>query len=362
MGNEGRFHAVGSAREEMLAFMASLGEAGFRADQVLRWVYGGGAAGFDGMTNLPLALRARLEEAAALYTTAVRQVRTSADGTEKLLLGLADGETVETVVIPAGERRTVCISTQVGCPMGCAFCATGLGGLVRDLTAGEIIEQVLHARRRFGGERASMNVVVMGIGEPLSNFAALSRALEVFTASWGLALSGRRITVSTVGLPGRIRDLAGLGLGVNLAVSLHAADDSTRGRLVPGAAPVGEIVEAARAYLLATDREVTFEYVMLRDVNDSAAAAHALAERLGDLPVLVNLIPLNPVAGLGWQAPTPDRVERFVGVLRSRGVRAEVRRRRGADIEAACGQLRRAAAGQGSGLEVPGSEDGHRSP
>lgn len=344
MGTQDRFRIIGATRAELRAQVESLGEAAFRADQILRWVYRGGADGFEQMMNLPAGLRSRLAEEAALHTTEVRDVQTSRDGTEKLLLGLADGETVETVIIPAGDRRTVCISTQAGCAVGCVFCASGLGGLVRDLTAGEIVEQVLHAQRRLGDALGSMNIVVMGIGEPLSNFAALVRSLEIFTAAWGLAMSGRRITVSTVGLPGRIHDLAAAGLGVNLAVSLHAADDVARARLVPGAKPIRDVVRAARDYLRATEREVTFEYVLVRDVNDGAVDARALAEQVGDLPVLVNLIPLNPVAGLRWEAPPPERVERFVEVLHRRGVRAELRRRRGADIDAACGQLRRCQA------------------
>ena len=345
MGEGERLRVIGATREEVRGFVASLGEAGYRADQVLQWVYEHGATSFDAMTNVPRATRALLAERAVLFTSSVRDEQSSGDGTVKLLVALGDGEAVETVVIPAGGRRTVCISTQVGCAVGCAFCASGLGGLVRNLTAGEIVEQVLWARSRFEPPAAPTNLVVMGVGEPLSNFDALVRALGIFTAPWGLAMSGRRITVSTVGLPGRIRQLAERGPGVNLAVSLHASDDATRSRLVPGARPVGEVVRAARHYLGATGREVTFEYVLVKDVNDSPAAARGLAEAVGALPVLVNLIPLNPVAGLPWQAPSESRVERFVEELRGCGVRVEVRRRRGADIAAACGQLRRRSSG-----------------
>ncbi|MFW6108561.1 MAG: 23S rRNA (adenine(2503)-C(2))-methyltransferase RlmN [bacterium] len=338
---EPRFPVIGATRGEMRGFVASLGEAGYRADQVLEWVYVHGAESFQAMTNLSKCLRAKLEACAVLFTSAAQEVQMSLDGTEKRLIELADGEAVETVTIPAGDRRTVCLSTQVGCPVGCAFCASGLGGLVRSLTAGEIVEQALHARRCFEPPEVSMNLVVMGIGEPLANFDAVVRALTIFTASWGLAMSGRRITVSTVGRPRRMRQLAETGLGVNLAVSLHAPDDATRRRLVPGARPVGQVVKAARDYLEATGREVTVEYVLVQDVNDSPAAAKALADVLGDLDVLVNLIPLNPVPGLPWREPSLARVDAFADELRRRGVRAEVRRQRGADIEAACGQLRR---------------------
>ncbi len=343
MGSGEAFRVIGATRAELRGLVASLGEPAYRADQVLEWVYVRGAGSFDAMTSLSKSARAALAERAVLFTASVRDEQRSGDGTRKLLLALSDGETIETVVIPAGERRTVCVSTQVGCAVGCAFCASGLGGLVRDLTGGEIVEQVLHARRRLEPPAAAMNVVVMGIGEPLSNFDALVRALGILAAPWGLAMSGRRITVSTVGLPGRIRRLADSGLGVNLAISLHASDDATRARLVPGAKPIRDVLRAARHYLGATGRDVTLEYVLVQGVNDSPADARALADLAGTLAVLVNVIPLNPVAGLPWRAPGAERVERFASVLRHRGVRAQVRRRRGGDIDAACGQLRRRA-------------------
>ena len=340
MEDRGRFAMVGATREEVRAFVASLGEPAYRGDQVLRWVYGQGAADFDSMTNLPKATRARLAEAAAVHTSSVAEARSSADGTEKLLVALADGERVETVLIPEGTRRTVCVSTQVGCPVGCVFCASGQSGFVRDLTAGEIVEQVLHARRRFAAPGALTHVVFMGIGEPLANYEAVVRAIGILTASWGLALGPRRITVSTVGLPARIRRLAAEGLGVNLAVSLHASDDLTRARLIPGAHPLREVVAAAQAYLRETGREVTFEYVLINNVNDSADDARGLAELIGKLPILVNLLPLNPVAGLPWEEPPAARVAAFAAELKRHRVRVQRRRRRGADIEAACGQLR----------------------
>jgi len=341
----GPFALVGPTREEVGGFVASLGEPAYRAAQILRWVYRDGATTFAEMTNLPKATRAALAERACLMTSHVVEVLQSSDGTEKLLVGLADGHRVETVIIPAGERRTVCVSSQVGCAVGCAFCASGLGGLVRSLSAGEIVEQALHARRRVGPAGASMNLVVMGIGEPLANYAALVAALRVVTAAWGLAMSGRRITVSTVGLPGRIGQLASEGLGVNLAVSVHAGTEATRARLVPGGRPLREVAEAAAEFLRATGREVTFEYVLIDGENDSAAEARAVARLVGRLPILVNLLPVNPVAELPWAPPSARRVERFAATLRGLGVRVQVRRRRGGDIDAACGQLRRRSGG-----------------
>jgi len=339
-----RFELIGAGRDDVVAFLAGLGAPAYRADQILQWIYAGGAASFDAMTNLPKPLRGALAERALLHTTSVADEARSRDGTTKLLIELGDGERVEAVLIPEGRRRTVCISTQVGCAVGCVFCASGLGGLARDLSAGEIVEQVLHARRSVRPPAAPTHVVVMGIGEPLMNYAALLGALRALTEPWGMALSPRRITVSTVGLPGHIRRLAEEGPAVHLAVSIHAADDLTRRRLVPSAQPLREVVAAARHYLSASGREVTFECVLVRDVNDSLDDARGLAELVGRLPILVNLLPLNPVAGLPWQEPPEPRVERFVAELRRRGVRVQKRRRRGADIDGACGQLRRRAA------------------
>jgi len=339
----GHFPIVGATRDEVREFVAALGARPYHADQVLRWVYRGRAAGFEAMTDLAKPLRATLAQRAVVFTSAVQRMEESADGTRKLLVGLADGAAVEAVVIPEGRRHTVCVSTQVGCAIGCVFCASGLGGLVRDLSHGEIVEQVLHAQGLLPPEEKLTNVVVMGIGEPLMNYAALVRALRVLMAPWGLALSPRRITVSTVGIAARIRQLADEGLGVNLAVSLHASDDLTRQRLVPHAQPLGHVVAAARHYLHATGREVTFEYVLVRDINDSAADAQGLAEWVGREPILVNLLPLNPVEGLAWQEPPAERAERFAAELRRRHVRVQLRKRRGADIAGACGQLRRRA-------------------
>ena len=335
------FRFIGALRDDARAFLADLGQPPYRADQVLRWIYVAGADRFDAMANLPAALRDRLRRLAVLHTTVVATAQRSNDGTEKLLVRLADGEAVEAVLIPEGPRRTVCVSTQVGCAMGCVFCASGLLGRQRDLTAGEIVEQVLHARAAARPQATLTHVVIMGMGEPLANFAPLVRALHILTAPWGLALSPRRITVSTVGLPQRIHGLATEGPGVNLAISLHAADDATRRRLIPSAHPLRDVVAAARHYQQHTGCDLTFEYVLVSGVNDSPDDARRLADLVCPLPALVNLLPLNPVAGLPWHSPPPARVESFVAQLRHRGANVQVRRRRGADIEAACGQLRR---------------------
>jgi len=333
-------YLTGATLDEVRELARRLGAPAYRGDQALRWLYAQGVTDFGQMANLPTDLRTALEGAAVTVSTTVADVSRGADGAEKLLVRLEDGHAVETVIIPEGERRTVCLSTQVGCGMGCVFCASGLDGVVRDLEAHEIVEQALHAQARLDGQPVT-HLVVMGMGEPLSNYAALVRALCIFTAPWGLGMSGRRITVSTVGLPAGIRRLAGEGLGVHLALSLHSADPATRRRLVPSGGPLDEVVSAARDFAERTGREITFEYVLVRGENDSVADARALAALIGGLSALVNLIPLNPVRGLNWAAPSAERVRGFEEELSRRGVRVAVRRRRGADVDAACGQLRR---------------------
>ena len=341
MADEEPLEVLGASLEEVKAFVESLGEPSYRAAQILSWAYGRRVRDFQAMTNLPLGLRQRLRASARLMTSSVEDVRRSVDGTTKLLIRLEDGEAIEAVSIPEGRRNTACLSTQVGCPVGCVFCASGLGGLVRNLRPGEIVEQVLHLLDALPAGARLTNVVVMGVGEPLLNYAATRRALEILTAPWGFAFSPRRITLSTVGLPERVERLAAEGPPVNLAVSLHASDDLTRSRLVPGARAIRDVLAAARHYQRETGREVTVEYVLLAGVNDSRDDAEALARLVARRPFLVNLIPVNEVAGLGWRAPDARQVEQFASALRVRGVRVQVRRRRGADIEGACGQLRR---------------------
>lgn len=332
----------------------ALGGQPFQARQIAHWIFRHGAADWDGMRNVPRALKERL--AAAGHTvrgSQVEEVDVSADGTEKLLLRLADGETVEAVLIPEGDRTTLCISTQVGCPVACVFCASGLDGVRRNLRTSEIVEQVLHARERLarpadGRAPARItNLVVMGLGEPMLNLDALLAALERVGDPAGIGLGARRVTVSTSGLPDRMRRFAAAPHAYGLAVSLHAADDELRRRLVPTArASVGEIVDAARDCFGRTGREVTFEVVLLDHVNDRSRDADALLAVLRDFPCTVNLIPWNPVDRIrGLRRPDADRVDAFAGRLRHGGLNVTVRRQRGADRSAACGQLRLRARG-----------------
>jgi 23S rRNA (adenine2503-C2)-methyltransferase len=295
------------------------------------------------MSDLPRGLRRELEEAWAVLATRPVHHHVAPDGTDKLLLECADGRKIECVLMAEDDRRTVCVSTQVGCGMGCVFCASGLKGVERNLSAGEIVEQVLRLRNLLpAGERLT-NVVVMGMGESLANLDNLVSALDRVCSPEGLGLGQRRVTISTVGLPEKMRKLAQLDRQYHLAVSLHAPTEALRNELVPVNEKVGltAVMEAADAYFQATGRQVTFEYVMLRGVNDRPEDAAALAGLLEARKAHVNLIPYNPVAGLPYARPAPESVERFVRALRSRRVSVTVRKTKGREIDAACGQLRR---------------------
>jgi 23S rRNA (adenine2503-C2)-methyltransferase len=326
----------------------------FQARQLLEWVYRHGAPTWDDCHTLPRALRETLAHELAWRGSRVVAAERSDDGCTKLLLRLRDGESIETVIIPDGDRTTLCVSTQVGCPVACVFCASGLDGVRRNLTRGEIVEQVLHARdllRASDPNARLTNLVVMGMGEPLLNLDNLLAALERIHDPAGLNLGARRITVSTSGYPERMRAFADrAGHPYSLAVSLHAADDGLRRRLVPTArATVAEIVAAARAYFLRRGREVTFEVVLLDGINDRPADARTLARALRGFPCTVNLIPWNPVDRIReLRRPAELRVDAFAAALRGLGISVTVRRQRGADRSAACGQLRFHADATGS--------------
>ena len=323
----------------------------FAASQLAGWLYGKGCTDLDGMTNLSKELRAGLAERFTTLTSTVTAREESGEGaTIKLAVRLHDGPIIECVLMTE-DRNTACISTQAGCAMGCRFCASGLLGLSRNLTAGEILEQVLHLRALLDPGQALTNIVVMGVGEPLHNFDALATALRILNADWGFNLGARRITVSTVGLPQRIRDLADLDVPVNLAVSLHATTDEQRSALIPTNAGLANILEAARYYFERTRREVTLEYTLVAGWNDSAANASELVALLASQPrANVNLIPMNPVEGTDLAAPTHHRVEEFTSILRAAGLNVHIRKRRGRAVQAACGQLRlRLEGGSGDG-------------
>jgi 23S rRNA (adenine2503-C2)-methyltransferase len=351
---------------ELRELMAGWGEPRFRAGQLFRWVYQELETDFLKMTDLPRPLREKL--AAELDAAVVHPLHalTADDGlTEKALMELGRprdqllvgplGErrrrfnTVEAVLMRYGQpraRRTVCVSSQAGCAMACEFCATGQLGFVRDLTAGEIVGQVLHFARRVrateGPEARLTNLVFMGQGEPFANFENVWRAVELLHAPEAFGLGARHITLSTVGVVPRIRELAEKPLQVNLAVSLHAANDALRSRLVPlnRRYPLGQVIEACRDYVARTRRRVSFEWAVIGDVNDSTGDARELADLVGGMLCHVNLIPLNATPGAPFQPPPPGRIDAMVRELEARGVPTTVRDTRGRQIDAACGQLR----------------------
>jgi len=346
-----RPHLLGLTPTELQAWLAPLGQPRYRAQQIGEWIFQRGATSFDAMTNLPKALRAQLAEQADVCAGRVVRDTSASDLTRKLLLAWPDGATVETVWIPDGDRHTACLSSQVGCPVGCAFCASGIDGVQRNLTAAEIVEQALRIRAIVEGDPADAdrparrlsNIVMMGMGEPLANYDAVVAALRIINAPWGLGIGARKITVSTDGLPQQIRRLAGEDLQLNLALSLHAPDEELRRQLIPwGKVPLRDLLDACSYYFKRTGREITLEYVLLADVNDRPRHALGLARIARQLRANVNLLRYNPVPGLPFVRPDTEASHKFLELLRSHGINAHLRRSRGRDADAACGQLRRA--------------------
>jgi 23S rRNA (adenine2503-C2)-methyltransferase len=337
---ETRTVLVGLSRAQLREWVqATLGEPAYRGTQLARWIYEKAVADFSVMTDLPAALRTRLNDIAVVSPNAISAVQRSQDGTVKCLLRLADGNEVECVLLPYEDRVSVCLSTQVGCAMGCRFCATAQGGYTRNLTAGEIVDQLLHLQRL--SERRITHAVLMGMGEPLLNFENMLTALRLIHDEVGI--SYRRITVSTVGIVPKIYALAEQNLPITLAVSLHAPDDETRAKIMPVNRKWGvdALIQAARDYFEKTRRRITFEYLLLRGVNDTPEHAQQLARKLRGVPCLVNLIPFNYVPTPdGFQRPETERVRRFRTVLEAAGIETTQRVERGHDIDAACGQLR----------------------
>lgn len=327
---------------EIEAWCLEHGEKRFRADQIRRWLFQNRAQSFDDMLDLSGSLRAKFNESFTLFSAEVVAHQIASDLTEKLLLKMRGDDTVECVLMREPDRRTICISTQVGCAMGCVFCASGMLGLKRNLGREEILEQILRLDRLLDKDEKLTNIVVMGIGEPLQNLPVLLPVLDEITDPKGLGLSPRRITISTVGLPSRIRELAAVGKPYNLAVSLHAPTNQLRDELVPVNDKIGidAILEATDEYFATTGRRVTFEYVLLGGLNDHPEHAHQLAELLASRNAHVNLIPMNRVETLEFDEPSIARTTEFVSILERNGVAATVRKRKGADIDAACGQLR----------------------
>ena len=334
-------------RDELEKHFASAGAPAYRAKQVTDWLYKKRVNSFDEMTDLPSATRRELAERFSFVRPEVVRVLGSKDTTQKFLLRLADGSLIEAVLIPASpalygetsDRRTICVSTQVGCAYGCKFCASGLEGFSRNLTADEIVDQLLPVEET-SGERID-NVVFMGMGEPLANLINLLRAIQIINAPWGLEIGARHITISTSGLAPQIRQLALEPTQFRLAISLHGATDEVRSRIMPvnRRYNLATLLEACDFYV-AQKKRLMFEYILIAGVNDSDEQAHLLAKHARRLSAKINLIPYNTVEGLDWTRPSRQRQEEFLQILREHGAVATLRREKGHDINAACGQLR----------------------
>jgi len=336
---------VGLSQPVLETFFADLGEKPFRARQLMQWIHQRGADGFDVMTDMSKSLRAQLNEVAEIALPQAVSEQRSVDGTVKWLFAAGGGQAIETVFIPEPGRGTLCISSQVGCALNCAFCATGAQGFNRNLTAAEIVGQVCYANRvlppRASGNPAVSNVVFMGMGEPLANYRSLIPALEILLSDYAYGLSRRRITVSTSGIVPQLKRL-GDDCNVSLAVSLHAPNDELRSRLVPinSMHPIAELLQACWAYAAKrANRYITFEYVMLKGINDSLQHAEQLAALLRDKPAKINLIPFNPFNGSDFERSSVATIEHFQRRIRDLGLIATTRKTRGDDINAACGQL-----------------------
>ncbi len=345
---------------EVEPWLQTIGQPKFRAAQIHRWVAVSRANEYDQMTNLPKGLREKLATDFRIWTTEVVRHQTSPDGTEKLLLQLADGGRIECVLLRDGDRRTICVSSQVGCAMGCVFCASGLDGVDRNLTGGEIIEQMFRLQRLLPEDERLSHVVMMGMGEPLANLTNVLQALDEATSPDSLGISPRRITVSTVGIPEAIRKIASLGCRFHLAISLHAPNDELRNQLVPVNKNVGiaKLLSAANDYFETSGRKLTFEYVMLAGINDQSEHARQLARLLAGKTAILNVIPYNTVDGLPYKTPSNESIARFRKILEQAGIVIMFRQKKGDEINAACGQLRRMSVDQGTTvqLQTPASQ------
>jgi 23S rRNA (adenine2503-C2)-methyltransferase len=344
---EKRINIAGTELGELEQVFVALGHPAFHARQVFQWIYRHGVTSFARMSDIGRELRQQLDHTVRIPTPEIARTERSADGTAKFLLSLADGKQIEAVAIPEtgrdGEERrmTFCISTQVGCAMRCAFCLTGKMGIVRNLDAGEIAGQVRVLARELSLLDGRFNIVLMGMGEPLHNYDATMKALRILADEHGMAISPRRVTLSTVGVLPALERLATEPFMPNLAISLHSTTEDQRDMLVPINRKYGlkELLDACRRFPLKHRARITFEYVLLKDVNDTPEDARRLVKLLSGIKGKVNLLPLNEAPGIPFERPSDDRVNRFAAVLANHGVTVSVRRSRGRDIRAACGQL-----------------------
>jgi 23S rRNA (adenine2503-C2)-methyltransferase len=340
MTNEQIIHIHGLSQEEMRGLCADLGAAPYRAKQLWRWLYHGYVTEWAEMKNVPAELRTQLSGRTALDSVVAEQTEGDAGATRKVLLRLLDGERIEEVLIPARERNTVCVSSQVGCRFNCSFCASGKAGFRRNLAAGEMVAEVVMAARLYGARPS--HVVFMGIGEPLDNYDEVLKAIRIINDPDGLCIGARRITISTCGVIPGLQRLADEDLQVELSVSLHVADDALRTELMPvnKKYPLSDLMAACAAYVQKTKRIITFEYTLVKGVNDSPAHAEALAKLIRPMQCRVNLIPLSPVSEFPGEAPPEGTAEMFVEKLGQVRINSTVRVSKGSGLNAACGQLR----------------------
>ena len=329
------------SHKELIVYLESIGEASFRASQVFEWIYQKQVCQFDQMSNLSSRLRARINKDFCFFEPEVLHKSISSDGTTKVLFELHDKEKVETVLIPTATRVTLCVSTQAGCKFGCAFCASGIGGFKRNLSCAEILFQILYMKR-IACDRRLSHIVFMGVGETLDNYDNLMKAIRNINSPKGINIAARRITVSTCGLVPKIKKLAQEGLQIELAVSLHGFCNESRDRLMPvnKKYPINDLIDACREYNKSTKRQITFEYILIKDVTCSEKAAKELSRLLKGLLCKINLIPYNSVCEFDYEAPSRNKIFAFKHQLERAGVHATIRTPRGKDVSAACGQLR----------------------
>jgi 23S rRNA (adenine2503-C2)-methyltransferase len=331
--------------EELEEYLTSVGEKPFRATQIFEWIYQKNAWSFDAMANLSKELRERLKQDFVLQPNAIAEKKISEEGTTKFLFDLHDHEKIESVLIPTATRTTACISTQAGCKFGCRFCASGIGGWSRNLTCAEIVTQVLHVKEESQKHsRPLSNIVFMGTGEPLDNFDNLFKAIRTINSPKGIGIGARHITISTVGLVPRIKQIAQQNLQVELAISLHGFDNESRNLLMPvnRKYPFDELIEACREHFKQTKRQITFEYILIKDVTCTDKAVESLKKAFKGIICKMNLIPYNPVSEFDHKTPSREEMVRFRDKLEDAGIHATIRTPRGRDVAAACGQLRHA--------------------
>lgn len=344
----GKTAITGLTKEELELKILEMGQPRYRAGQVMEWIYDKRVNGFSEMTNLPDNLRSELNKNYLINVLSSVKDNRSSDTTKKYLYRLQDGRYIETVIIPASvgnqgnrsDRNTLCVSSQVGCAYGCKFCASGLDGFTRNLKAAEITGQIMAVEEET--LKKINNVVFMGMGEPLANFRNLMQAIQIINASWGIGIGARHITVSTSGLVPQIRKIAEQPLQIRLAISLHGVSDEVREKIMPvnKKYPIAKLFDALHYYKSKKPQKITFEYILIKDVNDSLEQAKKLSKAARSLNAKVNLIPYNTVDGLDWERPSENTQQDFLNVLTSNGIQSTLRKEKGHDIEAACGQLR----------------------